>query len=250
MTGAPALDCEGVSQKTAPRIAKIAAQSELASLGLTASPRPGLRVLGIEFGNTGAVALIGESGELLEVWDIPCLADGPKGRPAVNGPLLAEIIFKAKAARAYVEFVRPRPGEGAVQSFAFGRCRGVLEGILAAGGVPVAFLMPPAWKRLVGIAPGKAGAKEAARREASRRWPSKATLFARAKDDGRAEACLIAAAGLMRAERAIDVAGEAVSQKSAPVAKIDAKPAGAWRCHGEARGGRLRQPRPIAGRSA
>jgi crossover junction endodeoxyribonuclease RuvC len=41
--------------------------------------------------------------------------------------------------------------------------------------------------------------KDAARAEAIRRWPGQAQLFARVKDDGRAEAALIAIAGLARA---------------------------------------------------
>ena len=32
-------------------------------------------------------------------------------------------------------------------------------------------------------------------------WPDKAALFARVKDDGRAEACLIAVAGLIKDAR-------------------------------------------------
>jgi crossover junction endodeoxyribonuclease RuvC len=62
----------------------------------------------------------------------------------------------------------------------------------------VAFLTPPVWKRSVGLAPGKDGAKDAARSEAIRRWPHRAELFARVKDDGRAEAALIGVAGLSR----------------------------------------------------
>jgi len=62
----------------------------------------------------------------------------------------------------------------------------------------VAFLTPPVWKRAVGIPPGKDGAKDAARSEAIRRWPGQAALFARVKDDGRAESALIAVAGLMK----------------------------------------------------
>jgi crossover junction endodeoxyribonuclease RuvC len=69
---------------------------------------------------------------------------------------------------------------------------------MAALGVPIQFLTPPTWKRLIGIAPGKDGAKDAARSEAIRRWPSKANLFSRVRDDGRAEACLIAVAGIQR----------------------------------------------------
>ena len=76
--------------------------------------------------------------------------------------------------------------------------RGCVEGVLAACGLSVAFLTPPAWKRAVGIKPGPDGAKDAARSEAIRRWPAKAALFACSKDDGRAEAALIAVAGAMR----------------------------------------------------
>jgi len=60
----------------------------------------------------------------------------------------------------------------------------------------VAFITPPTWKRAVGIPPGKDGAKDAARSEAIRRWPDRAGLFARVKDDGRAEAALIGLCGL------------------------------------------------------
>ena len=155
-------------------------------------------VLGVDIGTTGALALVDESGELLAVHDMPCLNDGPKGRPALNAPLLAAIVARAGATQAFVEWVGPRPTDGAVQAFAFGHAKGTVQGVCAAHGVPMAFLTPPQWKRLVGIAPGKAGAKDAARSEAIRRWPGKAALFARVKDDGRAEAALIAVAGLKR----------------------------------------------------
>jgi crossover junction endodeoxyribonuclease RuvC len=115
--------------------------------------------------------------------------------------LLAALIARWAPSKAFVEYVGARPGEGAVGAFAFGRARGVVEGVLAAAAVPVAFLTPPTWKREVGIAAGKVGTKDAARSEAVRRWPAKAALFARVKDDGRAEAALIAIAGLMREAR-------------------------------------------------
>ena len=155
-------------------------------------------IIGIDIGSQGAIALLTPAGDLIEVVDMPILRDGPKGRPNVNAALLAEIVFKMQAAMAFVEFVGARPGEGAVGAFAFGRSRGVIEGVCGAGGVPLSFLTPAHWKRLVGIAPGREGAKDAARSEAIRRWPRQAATFARVKDDGRAEACLIAVAGLTR----------------------------------------------------
>jgi len=156
-------------------------------------------IIGIDIGVTGGIAVLSASGDLIEVHTMPCLADGPAGRRTVNAPLLASIIFASHADRAFVEHVSARPKEGAVGAFAFGRSRGVIEGVLAAAGLPCKFLTPPAWKRAVGLAPGRD--KDASRAEAIRRWPARADLFARKKDDGKAEACLIAIAGLVR-ERA------------------------------------------------
>jgi crossover junction endodeoxyribonuclease RuvC len=154
--------------------------------------------LGIDIGLKGAIAELNENGELIATHDMPCLADGPRGRSAISAPLLAEILARTHAIHAYVEHVGPRPLEGAVGGFAFGRCKGVIEGALAVLAIPVTFLTPPTWKRLVGIPPGRDGAKDMARSEAIRRWPSHAALFALKKSGGRAEAALIAVAGIKR----------------------------------------------------
>jgi crossover junction endodeoxyribonuclease RuvC len=155
-------------------------------------------ILGIDIGAQGALALLSPEGSLLEIADMPILRDGPKNRANVNAPLLAEIVYRWQATQAFVEYVGARPGEGPTGAFAFGRSRGVIEGVCAAGGLPVSFITPPVWKRAVGIPPGKDGAKDAARSEAIRRWPDKAGLFARVKDDGRAESALIAVAGMLK----------------------------------------------------
>ena len=158
-------------------------------------------VLGVDIGSLGALSLLTTEGGLLDSVDMPCLNDGPAGRRAVNGPLLAEFIAKSKATKAFVELVGARPGEGAVGAFAFGRSLGVVLGVLAALSIPVTLIAPAAWKRTIGIPPGKDGAKDAARSEALRRRPDKAALFARVKDDGRAESALLAPAGLKREAR-------------------------------------------------
>ena len=67
-----------------------------------------------DIGSTGAIAVLTSAGELLGIVDMPTLNDGPRGRRAVNPPLLAAIIFKTHASKAFVEFVGARPGEGAV----------------------------------------------------------------------------------------------------------------------------------------
>jgi crossover junction endodeoxyribonuclease RuvC len=155
-------------------------------------------ILGIDIGVQGAIAILDQSGALVEIHDMPVLQDGPKGRRAICAPLLAAIIFKSHADHAFVESVNARPGEGAVGAFTFGMSRGIIEGVLAAAGVPVTFITPPAWKRAIGLT---LASKDASRAEAIRRWPDRAELFARVKDDGRAEASLIAIAGLMREAR-------------------------------------------------
>jgi len=154
-------------------------------------------ILGIDIGVQGAIAVLDLEGGLVEVHDMPCLEDGPRGRRTINAPLLAELIYKSHATRAYVEKVGPRPMEGAVGAFAFGRSAGIIAGVLAAAAIPSLYLMPAQWKRAVGVPPGK-DMKDAARSEAIRRWPNQAAFFKRRKDDGRAEAALIGVAGILR----------------------------------------------------
>ena len=155
-------------------------------------------VIGIDPGVVGALALVSRDGDLIDVADMPVLRDGSGGRATVNAPLLAELLARSHGREVVCEFVSARPKEGAVGAFSFGRCRGVIEGACAGLGLPIRFLTPPAWKRAIGIPAGRDGAKDAARSEAIRRWPAKAETFARVRDDGRAEAALIALAALMR----------------------------------------------------
>ena len=158
-------------------------------------------VIGIDPGLGGALALLTAEGVLLDVADMPVLADGAAGRKAINAPLFAATVRSWGAGLAYVELVGPRPGEGAVGAFGFGRSRGIIEGTLGALAVPLEMVAPAWWKRRVGIPPGKDGAKDAARSAAIRRWPALAEKFARKKDDGRAEAALIGLAGMLREAR-------------------------------------------------
>lgn len=154
-------------------------------------------ILGVDIGTTGALALLTPDGMLVEVADMPVLHDGPAGRRAVNGPLLAALIRRLSPQTAYVEHVGARPGEAASGAFAFGRSRGVVEGVLGSLGVPITMIAPATWKRVVGIAPGREN-KDSARSVAIARWPAHASLFARKSDVDRAEAALIAVASLAR----------------------------------------------------
>lgn len=159
-----------------------------------------MSVLGIDIGSGGALALVTLDGELVQVENMPTLNDGPASRPAVNGALLADLIRRWEPTAAYVEQVGARPGEAPSGAFAFGRSRGVVEGALGALGIPVTMIAPAVWKRAAQIPPGREN-KDRARSVAIARWPAQAGLFARKRDIDRAEACLIAVAGINRGAR-------------------------------------------------
>lgn len=160
-----------------------------------------MKIIGIDPGLDGAVAVLDLDGNLLDVCDMPTLlGEGAKNRRSICPALLADIIAKSDASHAFVELVGPRPTDGVVGAFGFGRSRGQIEGVLAARGISVEMIAPAAWKRIANIPPG-AEHKDIARARACARWPGRAELFALKKHVDRAEAALIGLAGIMRGGR-------------------------------------------------
>ena len=104
---------------------------------------------------------------------------------------------RTKARVAFCEFVGARPTDAKAAAFLSAGARGVIEGCAGALGLPIVFLTPPTWKRVADIPPGVEH-KDLARTRAIARWPRHADLFSRKMDVDRAEACLIAVAGLKR----------------------------------------------------
>jgi crossover junction endodeoxyribonuclease RuvC len=153
-------------------------------------------VIGIDPGAHGAIALLDEAGNLLEVVDMPTTPEA-NGRTATNAPLLAGILARTHARKAFCEFVAARPTDAKVAAFAFGRARGVIEGCAGALAIPIAFIVPQVWKRVAGIPAGVEN-KDLARTRAIAKWPGHAELFQRKRDVDRAEAALIGWAGLQR----------------------------------------------------
>jgi crossover junction endodeoxyribonuclease RuvC len=156
-------------------------------------------VLGIDPSARGAIAVLDDGGDLLEVVDMPSTTEA-NGRAATNAPLLAGILARTHARVAFCEFVGARPTDVKVAAFAFGRARSVAKGCAGALRLPIVFLTPPTWKRVADIPP-RTENKDLARTRAIARWPARADLFARKCDVDRAEACLIALAGLRREAR-------------------------------------------------
>jgi hypothetical protein len=109
-------------------------------------------ILGIDPGAHDAIAVLDESGNLLEMVDMPTTPEA-NSRTATNASLFAGIA-RTHARIAFCEFVGARPTDAKVAAFAFGRARGVIEGCAGPLGLPIVFLTPPAWKRLAEIPPG------------------------------------------------------------------------------------------------
>ena len=156
-------------------------------------------ILGIDPGAHGAIAILDAYGALLDVVDMPTTPEA-NGRTATNAPLLGGILARTHARIAFCEFVSARPTDAKTSAFAFGRARGCIEGACGVLGLPIVFLTPPTWKRIADIPAGTEN-KDLARTRAIARWPAHSELFRRKSDVDRAEACLIAVAGLQRQDR-------------------------------------------------
>src|SRR5271166_1183109 len=73
-------------------------------------------ILGLLPGAHGAIAVLDEAGQLLDVLDMPSTPDA-SGRTATNAPLLAGILARTQARVAYCEFVGTRPTDAKVAAF-------------------------------------------------------------------------------------------------------------------------------------
>lgn len=138
-----------------------------------------MRLLAIDPGMTGALALF-TGGELESVHDMP-VADG------VSAAGVAQLVRQLEPERVILEHLQAMPRNGSISSYKSGRGMGVLEGVFAAELVPVELVKPARWKRDLRLVADKGRS----RARAGELFPAHAHLFARVKDDGRAEAALI-----------------------------------------------------------
>ena len=149
-------------------------------------------VIGIDPGISGAIAFF-EDGVLDCVVDMPTLkiASGKTMKSHISAVTLVDILdgwYPRNEAHVVIEKVGAMPGQGVSSMFNFGRSAGIIEGVVAAMHFPSTYVTPAAWTKAVGRAAGK----DASRMRAMELFPTRAELFKRAKDDGRADAALIA----------------------------------------------------------
>ena len=150
-------------------------------------------IVAIDPGLSGAVAFL-DADLGLEVFDMPVhkLKRNGKTKREVDRYELARIIdAHAPISHAFVEQVGAMPGQGVSSMFQFGRSLGIVEGVLAANFVPTDYVTPRKWRSALGVRAGKDGS----RARASELMPRHAGQWTRVKDDGRAEAALIALFG-------------------------------------------------------
>ena len=150
-------------------------------------------IVGIDPGFSGAIASLELSTGLLNVQDMPTLPN-KKGKTEINHGLLYQSLAVPDGAKvmAVLELVASRPGQGAPATFRFGQGYGAIEMALAAHLIPIHYVTPAVWKKYFGLSKDKG----VSRGLATQRFPENASEFVRVKDDGRAEAALIAQYGL------------------------------------------------------
>jgi crossover junction endodeoxyribonuclease RuvC len=151
-------------------------------------------LLGVDPGLTGALALycLGEK-KLKDVIDMPTLPSkkGEKKELDLDGLALYLLSYRHKIRAALIERVSAAPDQGVVSMFRFGFVSGAVAGAVAAHLLPIHYVYPAVWKSLLGLSYEKTFSRERAMMD----FPEWSEHFQRKKDDGRAEASLIAKFG-------------------------------------------------------
>jgi crossover junction endodeoxyribonuclease RuvC len=144
-------------------------------------------ITAIDPGIFGAIAWVSDSGHLIRVADMPTIE--VHGKKKVSPQQLVAMLEEHDdlIKMVAIEDVGVFKGNGAVSMFNFGYSAGILAGVCAGLKLPVSLYRPAVWKRAAGVPADKG----AARQMAQRFWPG-CRDFDRAKDDGRAEAALLA----------------------------------------------------------
>lgn len=159
-----------------------------------------IRILGIDPGLNGGYAVITSTGQLIQASHFPThqIKKNGKNSTQLDGVALADALKATNATHAFVEVVSSRPRQAG--QFQFGVNCGLVHGILNALDIPFTLVAPASWKSAFGIKrqedETKAQIKSEARAKAAHWFPDHEHLFRRVKDDGVAEATLIAFYGI------------------------------------------------------
>lgn len=147
-------------------------------------------IAGIDPGKTGALAITYPDG-FVECFDVPVVKLKGKEVPAWHQwrSVWAVAMVMANVEQVVIEDVSARPGQGVTSMFSFGRTLGFAHAIAVSAGCSVRFVTPAVWKGKLGLLNSSKGAS---REKATALYPKARDLLGRVKDDGRAEAILLA----------------------------------------------------------
>ena len=151
-------------------------------------------IIGIDPGITGSICFF-EDGKIIDVVEMPNMAEGKKNKKQVNGAqIYYEISLRIKSLRkeeikVVIEQVSAMPGQGVTSMFNFGQSFGILKGICSAMQLPMYFVRPAKWKKYFNLLNSE---KDASRTKAIEIFPYFSSQLARKKDSNKADAILIA----------------------------------------------------------
>ena len=151
-------------------------------------------IIGIDPGITGSICFF-EDGKIIDVVEMPNMAEGKKNKKQVNGAqIYYEISLRIKNLRkeeikVVIEQVSAMPGQGVTSMFNFGQSFGILKGICSAMQLPMYFVRPAKWKKYFNLINSE---KDASRTRAIEIFPYFSGQLSRKKDSNKADAILIA----------------------------------------------------------
>lgn len=150
--------------------------------------------IGVDPGNSGALAAIDPIMGRLAILDMPVRTFGATAnRREVNAASVAQWFNRHPPSVVYLEEVWGLKGDGGVNGFTFGDGYGVIRGVAAGLECDLVKVRATIWKARMKVNSDKDWSRE----RASQLFPSAAEFFQRKKDDGRAEAALIAFYGIL-----------------------------------------------------
>lgn len=152
-------------------------------------------ICGIDPGISGAIAIIyPDQGLFVDMPTFELKRNGKKKRE-IDCASLANLLRQHSAiTTVWLEQVGAMPGQGVSSMFAFGQAFGIVKGVVAALRYPLELVTPRVWKAALKV-PSE---KDSARARASQLMPHWSDWWPRVKDDGRAEAALIAYYGITK----------------------------------------------------
>ena len=151
-------------------------------------------IIGIDPGISGSICFF-EDGNILDVVEMPTMAEGKKNKRQVNGAQIFNEISKRvdkaemQNVRVVIEQVSAMPGQGVTSMFNFGQSFGILKGICSAMQLPMYFVRPAKWKKYFNLINSQ---KDASRTKAIEIFPYFSSQLSKKKDSNKADAILIA----------------------------------------------------------